>query len=67
MGIKKIVDTTDNSCVYKRALKILRGLRGDINCSICPYHRVENRNYYNRRNWKWYRETQYKTVKSNEM
>jgi len=63
MKHKNIVDTTTDSKTYKRVLKMYREVRGDIDCSICPYHGGENGYYHNHRdyrNWKRYRKTQYK-------
>ena len=60
---KKILDTTNNSRVYKIALKHYREITGDISCAYCPYHRNENYTRYSdyiKRNWKSYRKTQYK-------
>lgn len=45
--------TTGNSGVYKKLLKSLRETYGEINCSICPYNRVENMNRAPWRSWKW--------------
>ena len=59
---KKIVDTTDNSRVYKMALKRHREHCGDISCAYCPYHRIENGWWNKNRNWKNYRKTQYKVI-----
>ena len=61
---KKILDTTNNSRVYKIALKHYREITGDISCAICPYHRHENQLYrdWRKRNWKNYRKTQYKVI-----
>jgi len=44
---------TGNSAVHKKLLKSLRDTWGEINCSICPYNRVENLNRAPRRSWKW--------------
>lgn len=34
--------TTANSQVYKRARKRHLARSGQLNCPLCPYHRVEN-------------------------
>lgn len=59
--LKEIIETTDNSRIYKIALKMYREKQWKINCSFCPYHRYDNLrwNMY-RRNWKQYRKNQYK-------
>ncbi len=58
---KTILDTTDNSRIYKLALKRHREHCGDISCAWCPYHRKENGwSWFLQRNWKSYRKTQYK-------
>ena len=60
---KKILDTTDNSRVYKIALKHYREITGEISCAYCPYHRHENGwSHFLDRNWKNFRKTQYKPV-----
>jgi len=63
MKVKEILDTTTNSMVYKRYLKMFREYTGQIYCSNCPYHGGENGYYHNHRdyrNWKKYRKYQYK-------
>lgn len=60
MKYKIEADTTDNSKVYKKAIKRVRDHTGDISCSICPYHRHENGHKY-QRSWKKSRKTKYKT------
>ena len=61
---KKILDTTNNSRVYKIALKHYREICGDIYCAYCPYHRHENGCWKTDRNWKNYRKTQYRLEKN---
>lgn len=36
------MDSTSNSSVYNKARKIYLEQKGEISCSYCPYHRVEN-------------------------
>lgn len=59
---KKIMDTTTNSRVYKRAYKRYLESKGKIYCSYCPYHEYENcdKNVGSFRSWKNYRKTQWK-------
>ena len=42
MGYKTIMDTTTNRSVYNRSRKRYLDNVGEIRCSFCPYHRVEN-------------------------
>ena len=61
MKMKELLQTTDNSSIYNKVLKRFRESKGDIRCSVCPYHKCENDNgkrYL--KNWKRYRRTQYK-------
>ena len=60
---KDILNATDNSRVYKIALKHYRE-HMEINCSWCPYHRGENdkRGDWKRKSWKWHRNNQYKVL-----
>ena len=52
---------TTNNYVYNRLIKAHREHTGEIDCSWCPYHKHENlTRKWRRRNWKWYRKTQYK-------
>ncbi len=62
---KNVIDSTVDSCVYKRTQKMRREANGEICCSRCPYHDGENGYYHNHRdyrNWKKYRKTQYKPI-----
>jgi hypothetical protein len=49
-----------NSTVYSRMLKLYREHKCEINCSRCPYHKYENWEHFDQRNWKRYRKHQYK-------
>lgn len=42
MKIADLIKNETNSTVYNRARKVFLELRGNINCSRCPYHRKEN-------------------------
>lgn len=64
-SLRLVMDTTENNRVYKMAKKMFLESRGDISCSVCPYHRGENFRKgagHGVRCWKNYRKTQYKTV-----
>ncbi len=57
---------TTNSPLYNKVSKRAKEQRGEISCSWCPYHRKENYNWSSRneRNWKQYRDSQYKAPSS---
>ena len=42
MANKKIMDTTSNRGVYNKSRKIYLEEKGEIHCSRCPYHTIEN-------------------------
>lgn len=46
-----IMQSTDNSKVYKRARKLYLEGRG-ISCTFCKYHRGENTKHKYQRSWK---------------
>jgi hypothetical protein len=63
MRIKKLLKSTSNSSVYKKARKIYLARKGEVECEFCDYHRFENGWYYKYydRSWKHSRKTQYKS------
>lgn len=63
MRVNKVftkLKTEDNSRAEKILRKLSRVYNGEISCSICPVHKVENKKYKSQRSWKKYRKTQYK-------
>lgn len=61
----RIIDdfiTTNNSNAYNKLYKYLLSVRKEIRCGFCKYNRGENRKKDDRRNWKNYRDTQYKVI-----
>jgi len=54
-------DTTTNSTVYNRARKRTLENTAKLHCSICKYHRGENRSKPDT-SWKRYRKKQYRVV-----
>jgi hypothetical protein len=48
MKAKLIIKTTESRSAYNKARKIYLERKGEIHCSLCPYHGNENRdcNYY---------------------
>lgn len=57
------MDGTDNKRIYNRARKSYLEKMGDIKCSICRYHKVENASK-RQKNWKKFRRTKYKRIAS---
>lgn len=48
MKAKLIIKSTENRGAYNKARKVYLERKGEIHCSLCPYHGNENRdcNYY---------------------
>lgn len=63
---KPIMDSTDDSKLYKRARKYYLEGRG-ISCSFCRYHKGENLDHNLQRSWKRIskRKRQFKERKAN--
>jgi len=60
MKSKKLMRTTTNPSVYRKARKRYLAYQGRINCDYCPYHKNENASRDNRRCWKQYRKNQWR-------
>ncbi len=62
----EVAKTTSDSRTYKRAIKWMREVSGEINCSRCGYHRGCNHNNktFKQKGWKECskRKTQYKPI-----
>ena len=59
MRNKETLDSTSNNKIYKAMLKKYRALKGIISCSICGYHKNENKTHKEQRNWKKLRKDKY--------
>ena len=63
-GLREKLETTNNSHIHKRLLKVYREQQGEIRCSYCPYHKHENltADSWCRKSWKEHRQTQYRAA-----
>lgn len=60
--IRLIMKTTDNSSVYKKAIKEMQFKDGYLSCHICRPHRGCNKHKkWPKRSWKSFRKRQYKS------
>jgi hypothetical protein len=63
MKLKRTLEETTNSSVYRKTLKLYLESIGEIKCSRCRMNKGCNRYAYTLQcNWKKFRKTQYKPV-----